>query len=279
MTSFAILTDVTKCIGCEDCVTACKEVNQTGDADAPWQWQGEATALSSTRWTTIERTDEGRYVRLHCRHCIDPGCVAACPVGALKANESGAVTYDADICMGCRYCMMACPFRMTRYEWESATPRVRKCILCYDKVVAGELDQPACTKQCPTEATIFGQREALLTEGHRRIKKNPEKYIDHIWGEKEVGGTSVLYLSDVDLASYGWPSSLKERAVPDLSNAVLKTVPSTFVTVGLAMAGIHWIIRRRQKLANGENAAPLEGEADLARDDEEKRNGEGGEQS
>ncbi len=247
--SFAILTDVTKCIGCEECVVACKKLNQTGDQDAPWQWQGKATDLSSTRWTTIQSTREGRYVRVHCRHCLDPGCVAACPVGALQITAEGAVSYDATIFMGCRYCLMACPFRMTRYEWESPLPRVRKCILCYENLKAGSLDQPACTEICPTGATIFGGRDAMLAEARRRILAEPDKYINHIWGEHEVGGTSVLYVSDVDLVTAGWPASLGNDAVPDLAVKVLETVPMTFLTVGAAMAGIHWVVKRRQKLA------------------------------
>jgi len=249
-----MLTDVTKCIGCEKCVTACKVTNGTGDFDAPHAWQGSATDLSSTRWTTIKTTKEGRYVREHCRHCLEPGCAAACPVGALKVTDTGAVSYNPTICMGCRYCMMACPFRMTRYEWESAKPRVRKCILCYDKIIAGELDQPACTHACPTGATIFGSRDAMLAEAKRRIASQPGKYINHIWGEHEVGGTSVLYISDVELDAVGWPDSLTNRAVPEYAMAALSTVPMTFLTVVGVMAGIHWVVRRRQKLA-GELAA------------------------
>jgi len=257
MSSFAILTDVTKCIGCEDCVAACKLTHETGAEDKPWPWQNRATDLSSTRWTTIQRTKEGRYVRVHCRHCLDPACAAACPVGALKVTAEGAVAYDPAICMGCRYCMMACPFRMTRYEWESATPRIRKCILCYDKIISGQLEQPACTTACPTGATIFGEREALLAEARGRIRAGRGKYIDHIWGEHEVGGTSVIYISDIDLVKAGWPANLDEHAVPDLAVQVLSTVPTTFLTVGAAMAGIHWVIRRRQKFAlQPEDAAP-----------------------
>ena len=247
--SFAMLTDVTKCIGCERCVTACKTTNRSGDFDSPRAWQHDANDLSSTRWTTLATTREGRHVRVHCRHCLDPGCAGACPVGALKATETGAVAYDPSICLGCRYCMMACPFRMTRYEWESTNPRVRKCILCYDNLMAGKLDQPACTAACPTGATIFGERDALLAEARRRIAAEPGRYLNHIWGEHEVGGTSVLYISDVELDVAGWPDSLTDRAVPKLARSVLGTVPATFVTVGAAMAGIHWVVRRRQKLA------------------------------
>jgi formate dehydrogenase iron-sulfur subunit len=248
MTSFAILTDVTRCIGCEECVAACKRANATGDEDAPWKWQGEASDLSSTRWTTIVRT-EGRPVRLHCRHCLDPACVAACPVGALHTTDTGAVTYDAAICMGCRYCLLACPFRITRYEWDSPVPRVRKCVLCYDQITAGQRTEPACTSACPTGATIFGEREGLLAEARRRIEAEPGKYVNHIWGEHEVGGTSVLYISDVDLEAAGWPAELPRHPVPQLATRVLGTVPATFLTVGAAMAGIHWVIRRRDRLA------------------------------
>jgi len=249
MSSFAILTDVTRCIGCEECVLACKKVNHTGEEDAPWAWQQDPEALSATRWTTIATTPEGRYVRVHCRHCLDPACAAACPVGALHTTPEGAVVYNPTICMGCRYCMVACPFRMTRYGWESASPRVRKCILCYQRVKSGESDQPACTAACPRKATIFGERSKLLAEAHRRIEADPRRYIRHVWGEHEVGGTSVLYISDVDLAGAGWPQNLPGYEIPAYPEKVLHTVPWTFLTVGTVMAGVHWIIRRRQQLA------------------------------
>jgi formate dehydrogenase iron-sulfur subunit len=257
MKHMAILTDVTRCIGCEECVLACQKTNGTGP-DAPYRWQGDASELSSTRWTTIKRAPRGRYVREQCRHCLDPACAAACPVGALKKSPEGPVIYDASICMGCRYCMMACPFRMTRYEWESNTPRVRKCILCYDKVTSGELREPACTAACPTQATVFGEREVLLAEARRRIAEAPDRYIDHIWGEHEVGGTSVLYISDVDLSTAGWPATLDNQSRPELARKVLHTVPWTFAGVAVAMFGIQWVARRRQEVAAAEAPQPEE---------------------
>jgi formate dehydrogenase iron-sulfur subunit len=142
---------------------------------------------------------------------------------------------------------------MTRYEWNSPTPRVRKCILCYQKISGGELDQPACTSACPTGATIFGEREALLEEARRRIQANPERYIDHIWGEHEVGGTSVLYISDVDLDEAGWPRELGNTARPVLARNVLHTVPYTFAGVAVAMYGVHWTYERRKKVAEVES--------------------------
>lgn len=247
MKHMAILTDVTRCIGCEECVAACQKTHLTG-RDAPYRWQGDATELSSTRWTTLVRAPKGRFVREQCRHCLDPACAAACPVGALSKSAEGPVVYDPDICMGCRYCMVACPFRMTRYEWESAMPRVRKCILCHDKIVAGELEQPACTAACPNEATVFGDRDELIRKAWRRIRANPGQYVPHVWGEHEVGGTSVLYISDVDLKSAGWPSFLDSRARPQLARKVLHTVFPTFFGVAACMFGVHWIIDRRQRL-------------------------------
>jgi formate dehydrogenase iron-sulfur subunit len=251
MKHMAILTDVTRCIGCEECVAACQKTNQTGQ-DATYRWQRDANELSSTRWTTLARAPQGRYVRELCRHCLDPACAAACPVGALSKSAEGPVIYDPDICMGCRYCMVACPFRMTRYEWDSATPRIRKCILCYDKIKAGELDQPACTKACPNETTLFGDREALIEQAWQRIRTNPDRYIHHVWGEHEVGGTSMLYISDVDLRTAGWPSYLDGDARPELARMVLhKTVFPTFFSVAAVMAGTYWIIERRQRLGPG----------------------------
>jgi formate dehydrogenase iron-sulfur subunit len=248
MRSMAILTDVTRCIGCEECVLACRRTNDTGN-DAPWRWQHSAEDLSESRWTTIVPAPHGRFVRLHCRHCLEPACASACPVGALHRTPEGPVAYDADLCMGCRYCLIACPFMMTRYEWSSPTPRVRKCILCYDRVKSGELAQPACTAACPSKATIFGEREALLGEAHARIASEPARYLDHVWGEQEVGGTSVLYISDVDLETAGWPAGLRRSSYPALTHAALSTVPWTFAGVGAAALGLSWIIERRRRLA------------------------------
>lgn len=255
MTTMAILTDVTRCIGCEECVAACRQTNETG-ADAPYRWQRGVNDLSSTRWTTLVETGN-RHVRLHCRHCLDPACAAACPVGALRKTAEGPVAYDPVICMGCRYCMVACPFGMTRYEWESATPRVRKCILCYDKIMTGELEQPACTGACPTEATVFGDRDELLAEARSRIAAAPDRYIDHVWGEHEVGGTSILTVSDVDLAAAGWAEGLGTRSRPLLARKVLHTVPYTFFGVAGLMYGVHWTLDRRRKVAAAEGPAKI----------------------
>jgi formate dehydrogenase iron-sulfur subunit len=249
MSRMAILTDVTRCIGCEECVAACKRVNQTGD-DRPWRWQRKVDDLSASRWTTIVRSPEERYVRQQCRHCLEPACVSACPVGALHKTAEGAVVYDSDICMGCRYCMMSCPFGIPRYLWAESVPYVRKCILCYDKIKSGELKQPACTAACPKEATIYGTRSELLSEAHRRIRDNPGRYLDRVWGEEEIGGTSVLYVSDVPLDFLAWQKDIGKDPLPQKTWTALQQVPLTFAGVGIGMYGLYWIIERRRRLGD-----------------------------
>ena len=253
--SFAILTDVTKCIGCEECVAACKKINQTG-VDEPWRWQDRIDDLSATRWTTIVKQPGNHYVRKQCRHCLEPACVSVCPVGAMKKTPEGPVIYDSKICLGCRYCMMSCPYGIPRYTWDQSVAYVRKCVMCYQKIQSGELKQPACTEACPKQATIFGDRNSLLVEAHKRIAENSGKYINKVWGEDEVGGTSVLYVSDIPLDFLGWKKDLGTESLPRHTWRALSKVPPLFVGVGAAMYGIYWIIERRQKLAKGE---PSEG--------------------
>jgi formate dehydrogenase iron-sulfur subunit len=248
MSVMAILTDVTKCIGCEECVVACKETNNTGE-DRPWRWQHKIDDLSASRWTTIIRRPENHYVRQQCRHCLEPACVSACPVGALHKTEEGPVVYDSNICMGCRYCMMSCPFGIPRYVWSQPVPYVRKCILCYEKIKSGELEQPACTAACPEKATIYGSRDELLAEARKRIRDNPGRYLDEIWGEHEVGGTSVLYITDIPLDFLGWQKDLGTEPLPHKTWTALRQVPFIFSGVGLGMFGLYWIIERRQRLA------------------------------
>jgi len=240
----SILTDVTKCIGCNECVMACKYINKL-PPDEPRRWQ-RTDGLSSRNWTSIIRLPENHYVRKQCRHCLEPACVSACPVGALKKTPEGAVIYDDDLCMGCRYCMMACPFDIPRYEWNTPVPYVRKCILCFDRVKEGE--EPACTKVCPKQATIFGNRDELLAEAKRRLQAEPNKYIQHIYGEHEVGGTNVLYISDINLDFLTRGQKLANKSLPDTTKTAMHSVPYAFVGMGALMVGLNWIIDRRKKL-------------------------------
>lgn len=266
---YAILTDTTLCTGCETCVHACKQTYGLG-RDRAWRWKRKIDDLSSTRFTTIIRRPHNRFVRHQCRHCLDPACVSACIVGALQKTDIGPVIYDSKRCMGCRYCMMACPYGIPRYSWEQTVPLVRKCILCYDRIRTG--GQPACTQACPYGATIFGTRAAMLAEARRRIAEHPGKYYPPdaplIYGEREVGGVSVLYLSDIALDFLGWRPNLGDEPLPALTWAALSKVPPVVFGVAGAMSLVYWTIGRRMKL-QAEAAARGPGPGDPPIDSQE----------
>jgi len=244
--SMAILTDVTKCIGCQECVAACKSTNDLA-VDVPRRWH-KNDGLSAANWTSIIEKPDKHYIRKQCRHCLEPACASVCPVGALHQTPEGAVVYDSDKCLGCRYCMMACPYGIPRYDWEEQVPYIRKCILCYEKLEKGQ--QPACTEVCPKEATIFGDRDKLLAEAHRHIRENPGKYVDKVWGEHEVGGTSVLYISDINLDFLAYQTNPGQTPLPTTTELAMKSVPFAFVGMGGVMYGLNWIIRRRMELGH-----------------------------
>lgn len=247
--SKAILTDITKCIGCNKCVYACKEAHDLGQ-DVPRIWDKD-DGLSAKNWTAVIQKSDDRFVRKQCRHCIDPACVSVCPVGAMQKTSLGPVIYDSEKCIGCRYCMMACPYGIPRYDWDKTVPHVEKCILCYDRIVEGK--QPACTEACPTNATIFGERSELLRIAHERIRNNPTKYINKVWGEHEVGGTSVLYISDIDLGFLTYPTHLGNKPLPEETATAMDSVPFAFVGMGAVMLGLNWVIQRRMELVEEAN--------------------------
>jgi formate dehydrogenase iron-sulfur subunit len=254
-----ILTDVTKCIGCERCVEACVQVNKLR-RDLPAHFKA-GDGLSASRYTAIVKTpgkepETWRMVRRQCMHCIEPSCQSACLVGAFEKLPGGPVVYDASKCIGCRYCMLACPFMIPRYEYDRKLPYVKKCKMNEECRVEGGL--PACVSACPTGATIFGPREALLKEAKRRISEQPDLYVDHVYGEQEFGGTSVIYLSDVALngplkmptkeefAKRGVPS-LYHDSIPKLNHKWVMVTPFQFLTVTAGLWGV-WFLRRRTKV-------------------------------
>jgi formate dehydrogenase iron-sulfur subunit len=240
----AILTDTTLCIGCRDCVVACRQAN-TLEPEVPRRWETR-DGLSARNWTSVVERPNHVYVRKQCRHCLDPACASACPVGALRKTSEGAVIYDSSKCMGCRYCMMACPYGIPRYDWDRPVPYVRKCILCYGRIKQGK--PPACTEACPTKATIFGDRDTLLQEAHRRLHDNPKRYAGKVWGESEVGGTSVLYISDANLTFLTRGRELGDNTIPGRTASAMHAVPFAFVGMAATMSGISWIISRRMDL-------------------------------
>jgi formate dehydrogenase iron-sulfur subunit len=245
----AILTDVTKCIGCEKCVEACVKVNNLGEykPGVEPRIQEIGDGLSARRWTAVVARPGDHFVRKQCRHCLDPACVSACPVGAMQKTPEGPVIYDKGICMGCRYCMIACPFGIPRYDWAAAVPYVNKCTLCYPRLREGKL--PGCVEACPTGATIFGDRDELLAEAARRLNAEPTKYVPHIYGEHEVGGTAVLYISDISLEFLNYKNPLPEEPVPERTSAVMQYIPTVAVGMTVLSGGVYWVIERRMRMA------------------------------
>jgi formate dehydrogenase iron-sulfur subunit len=239
-----ILADVTKCVGCYQCVEACAEAHQMGEERSLPQHSPDG--LSARRWATILARPEGRHVRKSCFHCIDPACVSACPVGAMAKTPEGPVIYDPSRCMGCRYCMMACPYGIPRYEWDRTIPFVRKCTLCYERLQEGKV--PVCVEACSEGAIVFGNRDELLAEAHQQIRAEPVKYIQKVYGEREVGGTSILYISDISLDFLGFQGDPGQEPLPDLTGAWIGKVPGIGIGVTALMAGTFWIIRRRMQM-------------------------------
>jgi len=254
----AILIDTTLCTGCNECVKACKKRNDLGK-DQPRRWKRRIDDLSSTRFTTVVQREEHRYVRQFCRHCVQPACVSACLVGALQKTPEGPVVYDSDLCMGCRYCMMSCPFGIPRYDWEKPVPYIRKCDMCRSRILEGK--QPACIEACTPKAAIFGKRGELLEEARRRIDAGGNKYLNQIYGDDEAGGTSVIYISDIPLEFLNIGGQPGDKPLPELTWAALVKVPPLAVGVAGLMGGVWWITQRRMKLAaeaavSSQSAAP-----------------------
>jgi formate dehydrogenase iron-sulfur subunit len=259
-----MLVDLTRCVGCGWCQRACREWNHlAGKAKYP---DGVSAALTADTWTAAQYHQfevDGRpyrvFVKRQCMHCLHPACVSACPVGALRRTEGGAVVYDASRCIGCRYCMVACPFGVPKFRWEEALPTICKCTFCADRQEQGLA--PACSSACPTGTLTFGDRQALIAEAEARIVAEPDKYVAYIYGREEVGGTSWIYLSPVPFEELGFPA-MEPEAVTGLSEAV-----ATFGTTGMAigvtalLAGAYsWFGRRKGERPALDITLPEEGE-------------------
>ncbi|MGQ9836060.1 MAG: 4Fe-4S dicluster domain-containing protein [Thermoanaerobaculaceae bacterium] len=245
----AILIDVTRCVGCGACVEACQKVNG--------QKPHDALRLDAQTFTYLSDRGNDVYVRRLCMHCENPACASACPVAALRKTPEGPVVYDPSRCMGCRYCMVACPFGVPTYEWDSPVPRVRKCEMC-----TGRPEGPACAEACPAEATITGERSALLAEAKRRILEDPKTYFPYIYGEREAGGTSVLIIGPSDPASLGLPSVVPDQPLPQLTWRALRHVPDVVLFGGVLLSGFWWLTKRKEEVARKEISLQKEEEND-----------------
>jgi Fe-S-cluster-containing dehydrogenase component len=247
--SWAVLVDTVTCIGCRKCEWACNVENRLSDVpastfddlkvvDTPRRPEHDAFTVVNRFRSPADR-DRSWTVKLQCMHCADPACVSACLVGALHKNEDGPVTYDAWKCIGCRYCMIACPFQVPAYEYDKAVqPRVRKCTFCAPRLEEGR--PPACVAICPNEALSFGTRQALLDAAHTRIQTNPDRYFPHVYGEFEAGGTCWLYLTPVDPGYTGLPD-LDDEPIPQHTERIQHAVFKSFVPP-LALYGVLGLI-------------------------------------
>ncbi|MDP2951919.1 MAG: 4Fe-4S dicluster domain-containing protein [Chloroflexota bacterium] len=262
--SKGMLVDVTRCIACRGCQVACKQWNdKPGETTSSSETGTNPPVLSAKTWTLIDIKPEVRengtmkwsFAKLQCMHCNSPACVSACPVAALTKDDNGPVVYREERCIGCRYCMIACPFGIPKFEWDKAIPTIQKCSFCFDRIDQGI--EPACAKTCPTEAMVFGEREDLVEQAKARIYGQPGKYVAHIYGEKEVGGTSWLYISDVPFEKLGFPL-LGDTAYPDLTWEALNKIPWEVLAVAVITGGV-WYIRRRQENEKAKELAGKEG--------------------
>jgi len=236
----AILIDVSRCQGCGNCQRSCAEEHGL----ACDQRQDE---LSADTYTVLESCQisaaETRYAKFACMHCLNPGCVAACPVGALHRTEDGVVVVDTGKCIGCRYCQYACPFSIPKFEWDNPLGVMRKCTGCLERLAQGK--EPACVAACPSGALKVGTRSELLASAHARIAAQPEKYVDYVYGEHEVGGTARLYISDVPFEQLGFPA-VGDMPVPRYSEKVMSRTPVLAASIATVCTATYAFLRRRE---------------------------------
>ncbi|HBV99185.1 MAG: (4Fe-4S)-binding protein [Peptococcaceae bacterium BICA1-7] len=248
-----VLVDITKCVGCGSCTVACKLWNNLKYDGTPAD--GKDAALGAESWTAVkwvEAPKDGetvwRFVKNQCLHCHQPACASACFSKAIKKTADGPVVYDEKLCVGCRYCMLACPFNIPKYEWDKSFPRVRKCQMCAGRIAKGET--PACVGVCPAGALTFGEYNELAGLAAERIQKGG--YINHIYGEKEAGGASWLYISDVPFKDLGFRTDVTTRPLPEYSESILKLTPAVGLGWGAVLTGIYVYNRRRNEIAREE---------------------------
>ncbi|MCU0362459.1 MAG: 4Fe-4S dicluster domain-containing protein [Bacteroidales bacterium] len=226
---FGILYDSTRCAGCQTCETSCAEANSL-PAPTETITAGVVRKTDEKHRTVVNAfsAESGEvYLKKQCMHCNEPACTAACLTQAMYKTKEGPVIWRADKCMGCRYCMVSCPFDSPKFEYHSSNPKIEKCNMCYPRLQEGKV--PACVENCPAEALTYGPRRELIAEARKRMAENPGQYIDHIYGEHEAGGTSFLYLAGVDFAEVGLKTSLQSKPYPELTKGFLYSVPAIFV--------------------------------------------------
>ena len=247
-----LLYDSSLCIGCKACVVKCKEAGDLpadvdgyggGRYDAP---EGLNEYTRNVIQFAKSGNGESTFVKKQCMHCVDPACVNACMMGALGKREFGIVSWENNKCIGCRYCQVACPFGVPQFQWSKTSPRIIKCELCRERLAENKL--PACVEACPRKAVIFGRRDDLLAEAHRRIDEKPDFYVPKVYGEKDLGGTQVLYLSHIPFEDLGFRFSQTE-SVPHTQQTVQHGVYKGFAGPVALYALLGAVMFRNRKRA------------------------------
>jgi Fe-S-cluster-containing dehydrogenase component len=252
-----MLYDATRCIGCKACVSACKEANALPPDSGPYPGglYDAPIDLSANTKNVIKLYREGErisYMKAQCMQCVDPACASVCMISALHKGERGIVEYDPDKCVGCRYCQVACPFNVPKYQWYAAFPKIVKCELCRHLQAQGKI--PACCEVCPRQAVVFGKHDALLTDARGRLAREPGRYYPGIYGEKEIGGTQVLYLSaaGIPFDKLGLPA-LGEQPVPEFTESLQHAIYQGFVAPIVLYSALGLVMyRNRRKRPAGE---------------------------
>ncbi len=252
--SYGCLTDLTRCAGCRTCEAACNKANGLPQPDIPFddlaildtkRRPTEKAYTVVNRYSDPRKKDESVFRKMQCNHCLEPSCASACLVKAYTKTPEGPVIWNKDVCIGCRMCMMACPFSIPAFEYHNPTsPKIQKCSLCYGRIKKG--GKPACVEACPAEAIAFDKRRNLLNLARDRIRKNPGEYIDHIYGEHEVGGTSWMYISAIPFNSVDLDTKLGVTPFPEHTRGFLSTVPLVLVMWPALLGGIYLFSQRRE---------------------------------
>ena len=240
----AVLYDSTRCLGCRACERVCAKAHDLPEPTDELK-VGVVRQTSEKQRCAINNynTSKGEvFVRKQCMHCNEPACAAACLTQAMYKTKEGPVVWRGDKCMGCRYCMVSCPFDVPKFEYHSANPKIQKCDMCYDRIKEGKI--PACAEACPGDALTFGTRRELIKEARKRIFENPKDYRDQVYGEEVAGGTGYLYAASVPFNELGFNPKLQNSSYPELSKGFLYTVPSVFVLLPPLLLGIHEATKR-----------------------------------
>ena len=274
---YGLLHDTTLCVGCRSCEAACARVNDLPQPGEPLDDPAvfaDSRRTTDTELTVVNRYHEGTgeappvYRKLQCMHCNEPCCATVCPVHAFEKTPEGPVLYDADVCMGCRYCIMACPYNALAYEYDKVlTPRVMRCTMCYPRLKEGLA--PGCAEACPMGAITFGEREELLAVARERIRKFPGRYINHIYGEHEFGGTSWLVLSGAPFESLDLLPGVTHEPLPAIGTSYLSVVPLVITIYPGLLLGMYAFNKRHEAVARKERERAV-GEA-LAQAGEEQK--------